>query len=84
MRHLDSLTKKGYFLLMESEINEIRKSFEAMCKNTGFPPEVVKADYFNQIDNLEWFDSFFEIPASQIPDEAKEARKQILINALLY
>lgn len=69
---------------MESEINEIKKTFEAMSKNTGYPLEVIKADYLNEIDNLEVFDSFFEIPASQIPDSAKKIRVQIIINALLY
>ena len=67
---------------MDLIINDIRQALEDISKETGSTIDEVRNEFLQQLDNLEVFDHFFEIPFSDISEASKILREQIVINAL--
>jgi hypothetical protein len=67
---------------MDLIINDIRQSFEDINIATGATIDEVRNEFFQNIDNLEVFDSFFDVPVSDISETSKTMREQIVVNAL--
>ena len=67
---------------MDLIINDIRQAFEDISRETGATIDEVRNEFFQNIDNLEVFDSFFEIPFLDISETSKTIREQIVVNAL--
>jgi len=67
---------------MDLIINDIRQALEDISKETGSTTEEVRDEFLQQLNNLEVFDPFFEIPFSNISEPSKKMREQIIVNAL--
>jgi hypothetical protein len=57
---------------MDLIINDIRQAFEEISRGTGSTTEEVRDKFLQQLDNLEVFDPFFEIPFSGISETSKK------------
>jgi len=67
---------------MDLIINDIRQAFEDISRETSSTIDEIRNEFLQQLDNLEVFDHFFEIPFSDISEASKTLREQIVVNAL--